>query len=80
MNLDQSFTNVANAVAPGGYARRLYRLLPNHLGLGDQWTSLWFFRYLAADHQYRHDHHHIPHGLPDSEHPKPGRRDASRQA
>ena len=30
-------------------------------------------RYVAADHQYRHDHHHLPDGLPDPKHTEPRR-------
>ena len=55
-------------------ARRLRRLRCDRSRLGGQRPDLRLLRHLAAHHQHRHDHRHLPHGVPDPEHPEPRRR------
>ncbi len=49
-----------------------------HLG-GDR-PDLPLFGHVAADHQHRHDDHHLPDGVPDPEQPEPRRRRHAGQA
>jgi hypothetical protein len=42
----------------------------NRYHLGNDWTVLRVFRYLAVGYQYRHYHNYFFNGIPDPKHPK----------
>jgi hypothetical protein len=49
----------------------LCRRPARHTRLVDYRANLSLFGYLAADHQHRHDHRHIPDGVFNSKHSEP---------
>jgi hypothetical protein len=58
-------------VPANGPRLHLHARLRRRSGLGCHRPLFPLFRYLAARHQYRHHHRHVPHGVPDPEHAKP---------